>query len=133
MRAFQTLRSQFVAVVAAAVILSNLSVIAILEIGREGDLQTARITAAVDRIAAVFRYVMSIPHEQRAAAVAALSGNLFHYSILPSPPPLQFSSSAHPFINSINATLNPTALRPRWFLMVSRHSPRATPSSPALA
>ena len=86
MRAFQTLRSQFVAVVAAAVILSNLSVIAILEIGREGDLQTARITAAVDRIAAVFRYVMSIPHEQRAAAVAALSGNLFHYSILPSPP-----------------------------------------------
>ena len=86
MRAFQTLRSQFVAVVAAAVILSNLSVVAILEIGREGDLQTARITAAVDRIAAVFRYVMSIPHEQRAAAVAALSGNLFHYSILPSPP-----------------------------------------------
>jgi len=54
MRIFQTLRSQFVAVVAAAVILSNLSVVAILEIGREGDLQTARITAAVDRIAAVF-------------------------------------------------------------------------------
>src|SRR2546423_3503611 len=86
MRAFQTLRSQFVAVAAAAVILSNLSVVAILEIGREGGLQTARITAAVDRIAAVFRYVMTIPHEQRAAAVAALSGNLFHYSILPSPP-----------------------------------------------
>lgn len=86
MRAFQTLRSQFVAVVAAAVILSNLSVVAILEIGREGDLQTARITAAVDRISAVFRYVMSIPKEQREPAVAALSGNLFHYSILTSPP-----------------------------------------------
>jgi signal transduction histidine kinase len=86
MRIFQTLRSQFVAVVAAAVILSNLSVVAILEIGREGDLQTARITAAADRIAAVFRYVMSIPLEQRAPAVAALSGNLFHYSIQPSPP-----------------------------------------------
>ncbi len=81
MRAFQTLRSQFVAVVAAAVILSNLSVVAILEIGREGELQTARITAAVDRIAAVFRYVMTIPLEQREPAVAALSGNLFHYSI----------------------------------------------------
>jgi signal transduction histidine kinase len=86
MRAFQTLRSQFVAVVAAAVILSNLSVVAILEIGREGDLQTARITAAVDRIAAVFRYVMTIPQEQRAPAVTALSGNLFHYSIQSSPP-----------------------------------------------
>ncbi len=86
MRLFQTLRSQFVAVVAAAVILSNLSVVVILEIGREGELQTARITAAVDRIAAVFRYVTSIPHEQRAPAVAALSGNLFHYSIQPSPP-----------------------------------------------
>ncbi len=86
MRMFQTLRSQFVAVVAAAVILSNLSVVVILEIGREGELQTARITAAVDRIAAVFRYVTTIPLEQRAPAVAALSGNLFHYSIQPSPP-----------------------------------------------
>jgi signal transduction histidine kinase len=86
MRIFQTLRSQFVAVVAAAVILSNLSVVAILEIGREGDLQTARITAAVDRIAAVFRYVMTIPLEQREPAVAALSGNLFRYSIVTSPP-----------------------------------------------
>ncbi|HEX5279180.1 MAG TPA: ATP-binding protein [Micropepsaceae bacterium] len=86
MRAFQTLRSQFVAVVAAAVILSNLSVAVILEVAREGELQTARITAAVDRIAAVFRYVMTIPAEQRAPAVEALSGNLFHYSILPQPP-----------------------------------------------
>ena len=86
MRMFQTLRSQFVAVVAAAVILSNLSVVAILEIGREGDLQTARVTAAIDRIAAVFRYVMTIPQEQREPAVAALSGNLFHYSIVTSPP-----------------------------------------------
>ncbi|MDE2474179.1 MAG: HAMP domain-containing protein [Alphaproteobacteria bacterium] len=86
MRAFQTLRSQFVAVVAAAVILSNLSVAGILEVAREGELQTARITAAVDRIAAVFRYVMTIPEEQRAPAVEALSGNLFHYSILRAPP-----------------------------------------------
>ena len=86
MRAFQTLRSQFVAVVAAAVILSNLSVAVILEVAREGELQTARVTAAVDRIAAVFRYVMSIPRDERGSAVEALSGNLFHYSILPAPP-----------------------------------------------
>jgi signal transduction histidine kinase len=86
MRVLSTLRSQFVAVVAAAVILSNLAVVAILEIGREGELQTARISAAVDRIAAVFRFVMTIPESQRDSAVAALSGNLFHYSITPSPP-----------------------------------------------
>src|SRR5258708_1683621 len=86
MRAFSTLRSQFVAVVAAAVILSNLAVVAILEIGREGDLQTARINAAVDRIAAVFRYIDSIPHAQRDGAVVALSGVAFHYSISISPP-----------------------------------------------
>src|SRR5580765_4938328 len=85
MRAFTTLRSQFVAVVAAAVILSNLAVVAILEIGREGDLQTARINAAVDRVAAVFRYIYSIPHTQRDAAVVALSGVAFRYSISISP------------------------------------------------
>ena len=47
MRAFQTLRSQFVAVVAAAVILSNLSVVAILEIAREGELQPGDSTKFV--------------------------------------------------------------------------------------
>src|SRR5580765_5178235 len=91
MRAFTTLRSQFVAVVAAAVILSNLAVVAILEIGREGELQTARINAAVDRVAAVFRYVTSIPYTQRDAAVEALSGVAFRYSISISPP---FSAQA---------------------------------------
>src|SRR5580704_11321112 len=85
MRAFSTLRSQFVAVVMAAVILSNLAVVAIVEIGREGELQTARINAAVDRVAAVFSYVVSIPQAQRDAAVAALSGNVIHYSISISP------------------------------------------------
>ncbi len=86
MRAFTTLRSQFVVVVATAVILSNLSVVAILEVAREGDLQSARVNAAVDRVAAVFRYVMTIPESQRDSAVATLSGNLFHYSIAARPP-----------------------------------------------
>ena len=86
MRAFTTLRSQFVAVVATAVILSNLAVVAILEIGREGELQSARINAAVDRIAAVFRYIITIPPSQQDSAVATLSGNLFHYSITQEPP-----------------------------------------------
>jgi len=86
MRAFTTLRSQFVAVVATAVILSNLAVVAILEIGREGDVQNARINAAVDRVGAVFRYLMTIPAAQRQPAMETLSGNIFHYSILSSPP-----------------------------------------------
>jgi signal transduction histidine kinase len=86
MRAFTTLRSQFVAVVATAVILSNLAVVAILEIGREGELQNARINAAVDRAGAVFRYLMTIPEAQRQPAVETLSGNLFHYSIMATPP-----------------------------------------------
>ena len=90
MRALTTLRSQFVAVVAAAVILSNLAVVAILEVGREGELQNARLNAAVDRIAAVFRYIITIPPSQQDSAVAALSGNLFHYSITQEPP---FSAS----------------------------------------
>ena len=54
--------------VAAAVILSNLAVIAILEIGREGELQGARRAAAVDRIALVFDYISTIPEEQRESA-----------------------------------------------------------------
>ena len=45
MRAFTTLRSQFVAVVAAAVILSNLAVVAILEVGREGELQQVPVVS----------------------------------------------------------------------------------------
>ena len=86
MRILTTLRSQFVAVVAAAVILSNLAVVALLEVAREGELQTARTSAAVDRIAAVFRYVMNVPESQRVPAVVALSGNVYHYALLPDPP-----------------------------------------------
>ena len=81
MRLFSTLRSQFVAVVTASVIFSNLGVIAILEVARESELQTARVNAAVERIASVFRYVASVPQLQRPSAVHTLSGNLFHYSI----------------------------------------------------
>ena len=69
-----TLRAQFVAVVAGAVILSNLAVIAILEVGREGELQVARRAAAVDRISAMFDYISTIPEEQRESATHTLSG-----------------------------------------------------------
>src|SRR5207302_10541050 len=79
-------RCQFVPVVASAVIISILADVSILEIGSECELQTARINAAVDRVAAVFSYVVSIPQAQRDAAVETLSGNVIHYSISISPP-----------------------------------------------
>jgi hypothetical protein len=81
MRLLSTLRSQFVAVVAASVILSNVVVIAIVETTRHHELRTERLNAAAERIASVFRYFSSIPKSQRLTAATALSGNLFRYSI----------------------------------------------------
>jgi signal transduction histidine kinase len=80
-----TLRAQFVAVVGAAVILSNLAVVVILEVGREGELRGARLAAAVDRIGGLFDYISNIPEEQRGAAVRALSSNFFHYEVSDTP------------------------------------------------
>jgi signal transduction histidine kinase len=85
-----TLRSQFVAVVAGAVILSNLAVIAILEVGREGELQVARRAAAVDRIGAMFDYLSTIPEEQRESAAHTMSGTFYHYALTDTP---QFEGS----------------------------------------
>jgi signal transduction histidine kinase len=80
-----TLRAQFVAVVAGAVILSNLAVIAILEVGREGELQVARRAAAVDRISSMFDYISTIPEEQRESAMHTLSGNVYSYALTDTP------------------------------------------------
>ena len=80
-----TLRAQFVAVVAGAVILSNLAVIAILEVGREGELQVARRAAAVDRISSMFDYISTIPEEQRESAMHTLSGQVYSYALTDTP------------------------------------------------
>ena len=80
-----TLRAQFVAVVAGAVILSNLAVIAILEVGREGELQGTRRAAAVDRIGSMFDYISTIPEEQRESAAHTMSGNIFRYALTDTP------------------------------------------------
>ena len=78
---FSTLRSQFVAIVTASVVLSNVGVIAIVETTRHSQLRTERLNAAAERIASVFRYFSSIPKSQRFTAVTALSGNLYQYSV----------------------------------------------------
>jgi hypothetical protein len=76
-----TLRSQFVAVVAASVVWSNIGVIAIVETTRQRELRTERLNAAAERIASVFRYISSIPDSQRLTAVTVLGGNLYQYSV----------------------------------------------------
>lgn len=90
-RWFTTLRAQFVAVVAAAVILSNLAVVVILESGRAGELRGARLDAAIDRIAGQFDYLSELPEGQLDTAIHALSGNIFRYA---------FSDTA-PFSNPV--------------------------------
>src|SRR5258705_255 len=86
MRAFTTLRSQFVAVVATAVILSNLALVAILEVGGEGELRGARTAAAVDRVGAIFDYLSSLTQAERDSALQPLSGNVIRYSLSVGPP-----------------------------------------------
>ena len=67
-------------VVATAVIISNLGD-GDPRSRREGELRGARTDAAIDRIAAVFDYISSIPISQRDDAVNALSGRVFQYAI----------------------------------------------------
>jgi signal transduction histidine kinase len=67
------------------VILSNLAVIAILEVGREGELQVARRAAAVDRISSMFDYISTIPEEQRESAMHTLSGQVYSYALTDRP------------------------------------------------
>ena len=60
MKIFSTLRSQFVVLVAAAVIVSNLAVAITLEIAREGELRGARVAFVVDRVSALFDLVSTL-------------------------------------------------------------------------
>lgn len=86
MRTFSTLRSQLVALVTAAVVSSNLAVIAVVESTRQTEFETERLNAVAERIAAVFRHLSTIPQAQRLTAVVALSGTRFGYSISPNQP-----------------------------------------------
>ncbi len=81
MRILTTLRSQFVVIVVAAVILSNLAVVAIIEYGRQNDISGVRTDQAVDRISTVFDFVNNITPEQRDEAVGALGRRIFHFAL----------------------------------------------------
>ena len=81
MRWINTLRGQFVTVVALAVILSSLVVIAILEIARQGELRRVRSEAIAERVAASFDLIAELAPQQREAAANAITSNFYSYEI----------------------------------------------------
>ena len=86
MRWINTLRGQFVTVVALAVILSSVAVIAILEIARQGELRRVRSEAIAERVAASFELIAELAPAQREAAANAMTSNFYRYEILPADP-----------------------------------------------
>ena len=81
-----TLRGQFVTVVALAVILSSVTVIAILEIARQGELRRVRSGAIIERVANSFELIAELDPQQREAATQAITSNFYHYEILQTDP-----------------------------------------------
>ena len=81
-----TLRGQFVTVVALAVILSSVAVITILEIARQGELRRVRSEAITERVAASFELVAELAPQQREAAAQAITSNFYRYDILQADP-----------------------------------------------
>lgn len=105
MRFLRTLRSQFVVVVAAAVIVSNVAVAVTLEIAREGELRGARMTALVDRVGALFDLVSTLSPAQRERALTVVNNPFFHFSVSPGLPfnPRAMSDEERDWANSVQA------------------------------
>lgn len=82
----KTLRGQFVVVTAAAVILSSVAVITILEVARTNEIRRVRTDALLERAAASFELIADLAPEQREAAVRAMDTNFVHFWILSDPP-----------------------------------------------
>jgi signal transduction histidine kinase len=86
MKILSTLRSQSIAVVAAAVIVSNLAVAITLEIAREGELRGARVAFVVDRVSALFDLVSTLSPAQRERALTVVNNRFFRFEIDQTPP-----------------------------------------------
>ncbi len=86
MRWINTLRGQFVTVVALAVILSSVAVITILESARQGELRRVRSEAIAERVAASFELIAELAPPQREAAANAMTSNFYRYEILSADP-----------------------------------------------
>lgn len=86
MRWLKTLRGQFVTVVALAVIFSSVTVIALLEIARQGELRRVRSEAIAERVAASFELIAELAPQQRDGAVRGMTSNFYRYEILPANP-----------------------------------------------
>ncbi len=86
MRLLSTLRGQFVAVVASAVILSNFAVVFLFETIREPQIDRVRLLAQVDRVGNAFDLLTDLPADEREAALRAMSGNFLRYTLVSDPP-----------------------------------------------
>ncbi len=80
------LRSQFVLVVAAALLVSNGVVFWLVETSREGDIRGIRTASLVDRIAASMDLIASLPPRQRGQAMKAMTTPLLTYAVMESAP-----------------------------------------------
>jgi len=118
MRWINTLRGQFVTVVALAVILSSVAVIAILEFARQGELRRVRSEAITERVAASFELMAELAPQQRETAALAITSNFYRYEILPTDPLLEhvMSDEESTMAQSVksaqeNETLAPVSVR----------------------
>lgn len=129
-----TLRAQFVAVVTAAVILSNLSVVAILEIGREGELRGARLSGVIDRVAERFDFFSRIPSDQRDDAVHALSGNVIRYVLTEEAPfpAREFTDEERRITNSFRLAENENKISEVRVRVTPARLPAASGENPAV-
>lgn len=85
-RWFSTLRGQFIAITAAAVILSNIIVGVSIELMHEREQSGTRNAVLVARVAAVADLVSSLPERQHDQALRAASSRFLRYWVAPSSP-----------------------------------------------
>jgi signal transduction histidine kinase len=86
MRWLNTLRGQFVTVVALAVILSSIAVIVILEAARQGEIRRVRSEAVAERVGASFELIAETVAPQRQNAVRGFNSTFYRYELLPMDP-----------------------------------------------
>jgi len=117
-RWLNTLRGQFVTVVALAVILSSIAVIVILEAARQGELRRVRSEAVAERVGASFELIAETIAPQRANAVRGFNSTFYRYELLSMDPlaghimseeEAEMARSVR--VSQDNATLSPVTVR----------------------
>jgi signal transduction histidine kinase len=127
-RWFSTLRGQFVAITAAAVIVSNLVVALGFDLFHERELSGERNASLVARVSAVTDLVSSLPERQHTQALRAVSSLFLHYTIVGAPPkssPMGDDEAALALqIKTAEQTARPQDVRVHRFSELGGHHPR---------